>query len=165
MTDTTLTGARAGRAALAAAVLAATVSVLLAPSPVSAQPREAVAATKDVLQARPAEVDFKTKRVGTENYKRTRITNTGDAPVVLLVSAGLPDDFGFGLMPGQTCPVFSPGEVLGAGDSCYAVVRFSPSEFFVGWQAVGELLATATDPATAVLVDELSIPVLGRAVL
>ena len=52
-----------------------------------------------------------------------------------------------------------------AGDSCYAVVRFSPTEGFVGWQAVGSLTATATDPGTDILVDELSIPVLGRAVL
>jgi len=138
---------------------------------VSAAPATAVSTT-GVLVARPAEIDFHTKRVGTENYKRTKITNTGETAVLLLVNAGLPDDFGFGLLPGQTCPVLAPGE-LGAGDSCYAVVRFSPTEFFVGWQAVGEVIATAydpttdltTDPTTWVVIDTLKIPVLGEAVL
>ena len=134
---------------------------------VSAAPATAVSTT-GVLVARPAEIDFHTKRVGTENYKRTKITNTGETTVLLLVTAGLPDDFGFGLLPGQTCPVLAPGE-LAAGDSCYAVVRFSPTEFFVGWQAVGEVIATAydptTDPTTWVVIDTLKIPVLGEAVL
>ena len=137
----------------------------------SAAPATAVTTT-GVLVARPAEIDFHIKRVGTENYKRTKITNTGETTVLLLVTAGLPDDFGFGLLPGQTCPVLAPGE-LGAGDSCYAVVRFSPTEFFVGWQAVGEVIATAydpttdltTDPTTWVVIDTLKIPVLGEAVL
>ena len=139
--------------------------------PVNDVPATAVT-TADVLVARPAEIDFHTKRVGTENYKRTKITNTGETTVLLLVTAGLPDDFGFGLLPGQTCPVLAPGE-LGAGDSCYAVVRFSPTEFFVGWQAEGQVIATAydsttdptTDPTTWVVIDELTIPVFGEAVL
>lgn len=122
------------------------------------------AAVRPVLQARPGEVDFRTKRVGTENYKRTRITNTGRADVLLVVEAGLPDDFGFGLMPGQTCPVFSPGEVLAAGESCYAVVRFSPTEGFIGWPARGELIARASDPKTSAVVETLVVPVLGTAV-
>ncbi|HEV2888352.1 MAG TPA: hypothetical protein VGX49_15680 [Jatrophihabitans sp.] len=124
--------------------------------------------TTHVLVARPAQVDFKSKRVGTENYKRTRITNTGPVAVRLLVSAGLPDDFGFGLLPGSTCPVLDRGAILDAGQSCYAVVRFSPTEGFIGWQAVGSLIATATvatEPAdTAAVVDEISVPVLGMAV-
>ena len=132
--------------------------------PVSNVPATA-ATTTGVLVARPAEVDFHTKRVGTENYKRTKITNTGDIPVRLLVTAGLPDDFGFGLLPGQTCPVFSPGELLGAGESCYAVVRFTPSEFFVGWHAEGQVIATAYDPTTSVVIDQLTIPVFGEAVI
>ena len=121
--------------------------------------------TSDVLVARPAEVDFKSKKVGTENYKRTKITNSGPAAVRLLTSAGLPDDFGYGLMPGQTCPVFDPGDIIAAGGSCYAVVRFSPTEGFVGWQAMGTLIGTARDPDTGAVVDEIEIPVLGRAVL
>jgi hypothetical protein len=79
------------------------------------------AAPPGVLTARPATIDFHTRSVGTENYKRTKITNTSGADVLLLVSGGLPDDFGFGLMPGSTCPALTP-ETLAAGDSCYAVV-------------------------------------------
>jgi hypothetical protein len=129
------------------------------------KPLQATAAeTGGVLVARPAEVDFHTKRVGTENYKRTKITNTGQTAVLLLVSAGLPDDFGFGLQPGSTCPVLAP-ELIGAGDSCYAVVRYSPTEFFAGRLQRGSLIATATDPDTGVTIDELTIPVLGTGVL
>jgi hypothetical protein len=120
--------------------------------------------TRAVLVAKPATIDFKKKRVGTENYQRTTITNTSGSPVRLLVTGGLPDDFGFGLMPGETCPVLDAGDILAAGASCVAVVRFSPTEGFLGWQAVGSLEATASDPDTGALVAQLSIPVLGRAV-
>ncbi len=139
--------------------------VLSAAAPAPAKVPVVAARSTSVLVARPAQVDFKSKHVGTENYKRTKITNTGPTAVRLLVTAGLPDDFGFGTLPGETCPVFSPGEILPAGRSCYAVVRFSPSEFFVGWEAMGSLTATATDPATTGLVEETVIPVLGRAIL
>ena len=136
-------------------------------------PHATAAKTNGVLVARPAEVDFHTKRVGTENYKRTKITNTGQTAVRLLVTAGLPDDFGYGLLPGQTCPALDAGDLIEPGASCYAVVRFSPTEFFVGWQAEGTVIATAydpatdptTDPATWVIIDKLEIPVLGEAVL
>jgi hypothetical protein len=125
------------------------------------KPLQATAATTSgVLVAKPAEVDFHTKTVGKENYKRTKITNTGETAVLLLVSAGLPDDFGFGLQPGSTCPVLDP-ELIGAGDSCYAVVRYSPSAFFAGSLQRGSLIATATDPDTGVTIDELMIPVFG----
>ena len=73
-------------------------------------------------------------------------------------------DFGFGLMPGSTCPVLG-GAILAAGDSCYAVVRFSPTEFFAGWLAQGSLIATATDPNTGQVLVELSIPVSGMGTL
>lgn len=160
----------AAAAASVVAVVAVSLSVLAAPTASVAREREATgtasasARPTSLLQAKPAEIDFRSKRVGTENYKRTRITNTGTATVLLLVDGGLPDDFGYGLLPGQTCPVFSPGEPLAAGDSCYAVVRFSPTDGFVGWPAVGSLIATATDPVTSALVDQISIPVLGMAV-
>jgi len=139
--------------------------------PVNDVPATAVTSA-EVLVARPAEIDFHTKQVGTENYKRTKITNTGVTAVRLLVSAGLPDDFGYGLYPGQTCPALA-AELVGAGASCYAVVRFSPTEFFVGWEAEGAVVATAynpttdptSDPTTWVVIDELKIPVFGEAVL
>lgn len=121
------------------------------------------AAPADVLTARPATIDFHSKQVGTETYRRTKITNVGRTPISLIVTSALPDDFGFGLLPGSTCPVLAP-EVLAAGASCYAVVRFSPTAFFVGWPAQGSLTATATDPATGALVDELVVPVYGMAV-
>jgi len=123
----------------------------------------AAAPAQTALVVRPGVVDFHTKHVGTENYKRARITNRTGADVRLLVTAGLPDDFGFGLMPGETCPSLAP-ETLAAGDSCDAVVRFTPSAGFVGWQAEGELIVTATDPATGSSVAELSVPVYGQAV-
>jgi hypothetical protein len=121
--------------------------------------------TDQTLVAKPASVDFHSRKVGTENYKRTKITNASKFDVRLVVTAALPDDFGFGLLPGQSCPVFEPGEVLAAGASCYAVVRFSPSEFFAGWTATGTLTATATDPVTGAPVDQINIPVLGKGVL
>jgi hypothetical protein len=119
------------------------------------------AARPGVLTARPATIDFHTRSVGTENYKRTKITNTSGADVLLLVSGGLPDDFGFGLLPGSTCPVLTPGATLAAGDSCYAVVRFSPTEFFAGSVQTGTLIATAWDPSTGTHLVDLEIPVIG----
>jgi len=138
--------------------------VLLTCALVAGLPTAARAAPTSGIVAKPGAVDFRTKHVGTENYKKARITNKTGADVRLVVSAGLPDDFGFGLMPGSTCPVFSPGEVLAAGASCDAVVRFSPTEGFIGWKAVGSLEVSATDPATGAPVSTLSVPVYGEAV-
>jgi hypothetical protein len=133
-------------------------------SPAKSLPATA-ATTSRILVARPAQTDFRTKRVGTENYQLMKITNTSGSAVRLVVTAELPDDFGFGLLQGQTCPVFPRGKLIEAGESCYAVVRFSPTEGFVGWQAEGFLLAEATDPSTNAVIDELAIPVRGKAVL
>lgn len=118
------------------------------------------AASPRILTARPSTIDFHTKAVGTENYKRTKITNTSGADVLLIVTGGLPDDFGFGLMPGSTCPVLGQA-TFADGESCYAVVRFSPTEFFAGWVAHGTLIATASDPATGAVLVDLEIPVIG----
>ena len=146
------------RALVAVTVLTAVASPAYARTP----ERPPSAKPAAVLVAKPATVDFKSKRVGTENYKRTKITNTSRSAVRLVVTGGLPDDFGFGLMPGQTCPVFDTDDEVAAGASCYAVVRFSPTEGFIGWQAEGSLIATATVSSTTVA--ELSIPVRGMAV-
>jgi hypothetical protein len=120
----------------------------------------ASAAPPGVLAARPSSIDFHTRPVGSENYKRAKIINTSGSDVILLVTGGLPDDFGFGLLPGSTCPVLAPAP-LAAGESCYVVVRFSPTEFFAGWLAQGSLIATATDPTTGLVLAELTIPVSG----
>jgi hypothetical protein len=118
------------------------------------------AARQGVLSARPSTIDFHTRAVGTENYKRTKITNTSGADVLLLVSGGLPDDFGFGLLPGSTCPALDPA-TFAAGESCYAVVRYSPTEFFAGSIQRGTLIATAWDPVTGARLVDFEIPVIG----
>lgn len=128
-------------------------------------PAESQARSTDYVAARPATIDFGKKHVGGEYYKRTKITNVSNQDVRLLVYAGLPDDFGFGLMPGSTCPVLDGGAVLEGGASCYAVVRFSPSEFFAGWFAEGEMWADSYDPVTGELLEHYFIPVTGMAVL
>ena len=138
---------------LAALGLAAVLVMSAAVGPASAAPR-------GVLAARPSSIDFHTRPVGSENYKRAKIINTSGSDVILLVTGGLPDDFGFGLLPGSTCPVLAPAP-LAAGESCYVVVRFSPTEFFAGWLAQGSLIATATDPTTGLVLAELTIPVSG----
>lgn len=128
-------------------------------------PQVSEARSTGFVAARPASIDFGKKHVGGEYYKRTRITNVSDRDVRLLVSAGLPDDFGFGLMPGSTCPVLDGGAVVEPGVSCYAVVRFSPSEFFAGWPAEGEMWADSYDPVTGELLEHHLIPVTGTGVL
>ena len=138
---------------LAALGLAAFLVMSAAVGPASAAP-------PGVLAARPSSIDFHTRPVGSENYKRAKIINTSGSDVILLVTGGLPDDFGFGLLPGSTCPVLAPAP-LAAGESCYVVVRFSPTEFFAGWLAQGSLIATATDPTTGLVLAELTIPVSG----
>jgi hypothetical protein len=116
-----------------------------------------------VLRASPQAVHMGVRSVGTDNLKGTRITNTSGSPVLLLVEGTrMPDDFGFGLMPGSTCPVFSPGELLGPGESCDAVMNFRPSDFFAGQDQLAELTATAFDPATGAVVDTLVIQFFAR---
>jgi hypothetical protein len=138
------------------------VAILMAGSLILSAAVGAVSAAQPgVLTARPSTIDFHKRQVGTENYKRTKITNTSGADVLLLVSGGLPDDFGFGLMPGSTCPALTPGAILAAGESCYAVVRFSPTAFFAGWVQRGTLIATAWDPSTGIRLVDFEIPVIG----
>ena len=128
-------------------------------------PEASAARSAGYVAARPTSIDFGKKHVGGEYYKRTKITNVSDWDVRLLVYAGLPDDFGFGLMPGSTCPVLDGGAVVEPDASCYAVVRFSPTEFFAGWFAEGEMWADSYDPVTGELLEHYLIPVTGMAVL
>jgi hypothetical protein len=136
-------------------VATALVAALIAASPAGSQ--------TEVLRAAPPAVHMGVRAVGTENLKETRITNTSDRAVLLLVEgSSLPDDFGFGLMPGSTCPVFSPGALLEPGESCAAVMSFRPSDFFAGQDQLAELTATAYDPATGEVVDTLVIQFFAR---
>jgi hypothetical protein len=85
-------------------------------------------------------------------HQRARMART----LQVIVEGGLPDDFGFGFMPGSTCPALTPGELMADGASCRAVVRFTPSEFFVGEVQTSSLTVKTTDPETgAVTVTEI----------
>src|SRR5687767_4823234 len=108
----------------------------------------AVASSAPPLKVTPKQINFGTPLVGEENLEGVTITNRSSEDLLLLVSPSrLPDDFGFGLLPGSTCPVLG-FETLAARESCDAVVRFTPSEFFAGLHQTGELIVTAIDPAT-----------------
>jgi hypothetical protein len=131
--------------------------------PSTAYAIQTTAPVAEALSARPASIDFGKRKINTTYYKQTRITNNFSIPVKVLVTGGLPDDFGFGLLPGSTCPALD-ATVMAPGESCVAVVRFTPSEGFLGWNAVGSLEATASDPATNAVLSTLSIPVTGTAV-
>jgi hypothetical protein len=120
----------------------------------------AVIAAGSVLKASPATVSFGTKPVGLETLKSTRITNRSDTTINLIVTGGLPDDFGFGLLPGSTCPVLAPAP-LAPHESCVAVVRFTPSEFFAGQRQTATLQATATDPVSGAEIETLLIDFTG----
>ena len=120
----------------------------------------AVAAQK-LARVTPKTINFGTVPVGTEVLESATITNVSGSDVLLLVEGGLPDDFGFGLLPGSTCPALTPG-VLAAGASCDVVVRFTPTEFFAGLRQPGTLIASLRDPTTEELLSAISIPVVGR---
>jgi hypothetical protein len=121
----------------------------------------AVAAEK-LARVAPRTINFGTVSVGAEVLQGSTITNVSGSDVLLLVEGGLPDDFGFGLLPGSTCPALLPGDILAAGASCDVVVRFTPSEFFAGLRQRGELIATLRDPGTGDVLSIISIPVVGR---
>ena len=121
----------------------------------------AVAAQK-LARVTPKTINFGKVPVGTEVLQSATITNVSGSDVRLLVEGGLPDDFGFGLLPGSTCPALTPGDILAAGASCDVVVRFTPTEFFAGLRQPGTLIASLRDPTTGELLSTISIPVVGR---
>jgi hypothetical protein len=137
--------------ALAAAVLS------LAPT------APAAFAAPDYLKI-PDKLDFGTKPVGSENYKGVSVTNRPASDIDVYVTSALPDDFGFGLMPGLTCPALGP-DTLAGKDSCKAVVRFSPTAYFAGLTQTGWLTVTATDRATGAVLDVEDVRVTGRGAL
>jgi hypothetical protein len=75
------------------------------------------------------------------------MTALGDAIVFVEITVGLPDDFGIGFFPGQTCALLEPQRFT-SGESCYQVVRFAPSAGFVGYHAIGSVQLTARDAVT-----------------
>lgn len=117
----------------------------------------ASAATTDALKANPKRVNFGTKAVGTFTVKTSTITNMTSSDLLVQTSAvRMPDQFSWGLLPGQTCPIFSP-EVLPVGASCAIAVGFRPEEFFVGLNDVAALQVTATDPTTGATVATVQV--------
>jgi hypothetical protein len=119
-------------------------------------------ATQSDIRVSPKEIAFGTRTVGTDYYDGVKITNTSGRTLQVLVEAGLPDDFGFGLMPGSTCPALAP-ELMTDGASCRAVVRYTPTDFFAGREQIGSMRVTATDPETgAVNVTEISVTGTGK---
>jgi hypothetical protein len=68
----------------------------------------------------------------------------------------MPDQFSWGLLPGQTCPIFSP-EILPAGASCDIVAAFRPEDFFIGLEDMAVLQVAATDPSTGATVDTVLV--------
>lgn len=123
------------------------------------------AADRGLLKVTPKQINFGAQPVGSENFDSVTVNNTRGSELRVLVSAGLPDDFGFGVLPGSTCPALDSGGILPPGESCVAVVRFSPTEFFAGLHQAGTLTVTASDPATGELLETDVVPVRGRGVL
>jgi hypothetical protein len=137
------------RAVLAACLVGLFVVGGLAPA--------ATAEAGNLLKANPKRVNFGTKAVGTFTVKGSTIANTGSSDVLVQTSAvRMPDQFSWGLLPGQTCPIFSP-EVLPAGASCVIVTGFRPEEFFAGLEDVAVLQATATDPSSGATVAAVQV--------
>jgi hypothetical protein len=110
-----------------------------------------------VLKAAPKRVNFGTRTVGTITVKGSTITNTGSSDLLVQTTAvRMPDQFSWGFLPGQTCPISSP-ELLPAGTSCGVVTAFRPEEFFVGLEDAAVLALTATDPSTGATVETIVV--------
>lgn len=134
-------------------VVLGTIAALVAPALMAT----AASGAGSLLRAAPPQVQFGTRDVGTFTLQGTKITNTGPAPVLLLVTGEqMPDDFSFGLLEGSTCPVLEPA-LLAPGESCDAVVGFRPAGLFAGARQLARLRATAKDPQTGLVVETLLI--------
>ena len=120
----------------------------------------AVAASQ--IKVSPQRLNFGMKAVGTTTFKTVTLTNTSRESLLVAMTGGLPDDFGWGPLDiEQDLCVFSGGETLAPGETCAAFVRFSPTEFFAGWQQTGTLQMTASDPSTLAVVETAVVPVTG----
>ena len=119
----------------------------------------ALAAPADggVLKANPKRVNFGTKQVGTFTVKGSTITNTGSTELLVqTVADRMPDQFSWGLFPGQTCPIFEPAP-LGPGESCGIAVGFRPEAFWAGREDLAVLGLSVFDPATGVPIDSVLV--------
>jgi hypothetical protein len=136
--------------------------VMLAAALMAASSTAALAST-NVLKVKPRTVNFGPTPVGMVTSKSTTLTNTSSNPIDLTINVTKDwDDFSFGFGPGSTCPTFEP-TALGPGESCVFVVRFWPSEQFLGLKQDQRFLATATDPLTGDVLDSDTFVFLGRA--
>src|SRR3954468_17540742 len=64
-------------------------------------------AARAAIRVTPKSIDFGTKAVGKTYFDSVKITNSTGKSLQFLVEGGLPDDFGFGLLPGSTCPALT----------------------------------------------------------
>ena len=126
-----------------------------------AMPASAAAAASP-LSVNPQRLNFATKAVGTTTFKTVTVTNTTGQDLLVAMTGGLPDDFGWGPVDiEQDLCVFSGGEILTPGASCEAFVRFSPTEFFAGRRQTGTLEVTASDPATLAVLETKVVTITG----
>jgi hypothetical protein len=135
-------------------VLLACLAAVLSPAPAIAAP--------SLLSVNPQRVNFGTKAVGTTTFKTITVTNSSTSSLLVTLTGGLPDDFGWGpvSLEEDLC-VFSGGELLAPGDSCQAFVRYSPTEFFAGRRQTGTLQATASDPSTLATLETTVVTITG----
>jgi hypothetical protein len=136
------------------AVLVIILAALAMPAP--------AAAAASLISVSPQRLNFGTKAVGTTTFRTVTVTNTSDQSVLVEVTGGLPDDFGWGPVniDEDRC-VFSGGEVLAPGETCEAFVRFSPTEFFAGRRQTGTLEVTASDPVTLAVIETTVVTITG----
>lgn len=136
------------------AVLLAVLAAFLAPSSAVAAP--------SLLSVSPQRVNFGTKTVGTTTSKTITVTNTSSSNLLVSITGGLPDDFGWGGLTQEDLCVFSGGDVLAPRDTCQAFVRFSPTEFFVQFgRQMGTLQVDASDPSTLAVLETTLVTVTG----
>jgi hypothetical protein len=136
--------------------------VLLAAALMAASSTAALAST-NVLKVKPRTINLGPTPIGMVTSKSTTLTNTSSNTINLTISVTKDwDDFSFGSLPGSTCPTFESAP-LGPGESCVFVVRFWPSEQFLGLKQDQRFLATATDPFTGDVLDSDTFIFVGRA--
>jgi hypothetical protein len=122
----------------------------------------ATATAASSLSVSPQRVNFGTKAVGTTTFRTITVMNTSGQSLLVAMTGGLPDDFGWGPVDIERdrC-VFSGGQILAPGATCEAFIRFSPTEFFAGRRQTGTLEVTASDPATLAVLETTVVTITG----